>query len=735
MAADADNLQEKLGEGVKMPRVDGAMNKLPDQTKGDGGRGSDKDSETLSKKDEAKILARMRKRFTRAIEAEAKNRADALDDLKFKAGMQWPQDIAAQRNADKRPCLTINKIPTFTRQITNDGRMNRPTINVSPVGGKGDQEAALMYTGMIRAIEHDCAADIAYDTAFESAVDIGFGYVRVLTDYEADDTFNQVIVVRRVRNPFTVLLDNDRQEPDGSDSKWGFISELLTREEFEDEYPSAQPVPWSQSAVGDDQKLWNTQTHVRVAEYFEIVNKTRTLVSLGNGHTGYEDDLHDDLATAIKEGWVEVIKRRRVQVPQWYWIKATSAEVLSRKKWMGKWIPIVEWVGNEIDLEGKVIRKGVIRDAKDPQRMYNYWSTAETELVALAPKAPFVMEEGQVEGHEAQWKQANNKSYPYLLYKGTSVSGKAAPMPARQQVMGPPGALLAAKSGAAEDMQAVTGIRFDATKGERLFDESGRALRELKRVTDIGSFHYVDNDQRSKRHVGRIFVDLIPKIYDTARTVTILREDGKDEQVAVNPTMGSAYAERPGPTGKTQKIFNPVIGKYGVTVTIGPSYASKRVEAADSMMQFVKALPQTAMLIADLIAKNQDWPGAEEMATRLAKALPPNLLTPDQKDVPPQIQALLQQMDSQIKQLGQERQQLMAQLSSQDKDRAIMQDKIDKDFQSKVLKIAADSEQKFTAAVQQMERMVERFEHSQQVAALQSQVAKQPTGGQPGAQS
>jgi portal protein len=736
MAAGVDDLQAKLGEGVKMPRVDGAMDKVAPTADASSraAKGTDKDDETLTPKQSEKLLARMRKRFTRCIEAESKNRSDALDDLKFKAGQQWPADIAAQRNNDKRPCLTINKIPTFTRQITNDGRMNRPTINVSPVGGKGDQEAAQLYTSMIRAIERDCAADIAYDTAFESSVDIGFGYVRILTEYEGPSTFNQVIVVQRVRNPFTVYLDPDRQEPDGSDSKYGFISELIVREDFEEEYPKAQTIPWVAGGIGEDMKLWNTQTHVRIAEYFEIENKTRTLVHLANGHSGYEDELHDDVKTAISNGWVEVLKRRTVQVPQWYWIKATAVEVLSRKKWMGKWIPIVEWVGNEIDLEGKVIRKGVIRDAKDPQRMYNYAKTSETELWALMPKAPYIMEEGQVEGHQAQWKQANTKSYPYLLYKGTDVNGKPAPPPQRNQPMGPPAAILASVQGAAEDMQAVTGIRFDATKGERLFDESGRALRELKRVTDIGSFHYVDNDSRSKRQVGRIFVDLIPKIYDTPRAITILREDGKDETVGIHPMMGSAYAEQRDATGKTRKIFNPTVGQYGVTVTIGPSYASKRIEAADSMMQFVKALPQTAMLIADLIAKNQDWPGAEEMATRLAKALPVNLLTPEQKEVPPQIQALLGQMDQQIKQLSQERQQLMAALSNQNADRAIMVEKINKDFEAKVLKIASDKQEQFDKAVTQMERMVEKFEHSQQIQALQSQLQQQQPapGGQSG---
>jgi Phage P22-like portal protein len=413
-------------------------------------------------------------------------------------------------------------------------------------------------------------------------------------------------------------------------------------------------------------------------------------------------------------------------VPQWWWMKATSAEIISRKKWMGKWLPIVEWVGNEIDIEGKVTRKGVIRDAKDPQRMYNYWVTSDTEVVALQSKAPYIMEEGMVEGHERTWKVAHTKQLPYLLYKGTSVSGRPAPPPKREPPPQASPGMMQARQSAAEDMQAVTGIRFDATKQERTYDESGRALRELKRTDELGSFHYIDNHARSLRQVGRILVDLMPKVYDTARMMTIIREDGGEEQVSINPNMASASLERKDEaTGKMRKFFNPAIGQYGVTVTIGPSYATKQAEAADSMMAFAKALPQTAQLIADLIAKNQQWPGSQEMATRLAKALPPQLLTAEQKDVPPQIQALLSAMDAQIKQLGQERQQLIAQLTSQEADRKIMVDKINADFQAKVLKIAADSQQGFEQAVAKVEKIVTAFEHKMELDAARAQ-AQQP---------
>jgi hypothetical protein len=287
-----------------------------------------------------------------------------------------------------------------------------------------------------------------------------------------------------------------------------------------------------------------------------------------------------------------------------------------------------------------------------------------------------------------------------LQYKPETLNGKLLPPPTRQQPEGPPASVVNAKQGAAQDMMATTGIRFDATMQERTYDESGRALRELRERGDIGSFHFFDNLARSLRHTGVLIVDLIPKVYDTSRILTILREDDSEEQIKIDPNSPKATVEGQHPvTGKKLKIFNPTMGKYGVTVTIGPSYATKRIEAAESMMAFVRAVPAAGQLVMDLIAKNQDWPGAEEMATRLAKALPPNLLTPDQKDVPPQIQAMLQAMDSQIKQLSQERVQLMQALTEQQSDRAQRQDKIDKDFETKLLGIVQKAEAAYSTHV------------------------------------
>lgn len=656
-----------------------------------GSKPKDKDDD----ESDEDILKRILKRFKRCVSYEGENRKQALEDLKFKAGDQWPADVAAQRNTDKRPCLTVNKIPTFIHQVTNAQRENRPSINVNPVGDKSDPDAAKMYRGLIRAIERDSAADIAYDTAFENAVSNGFGYFRITTDWEHPKSFNQVIRIVRIRNPFTVYLDPDHQEPDGADCEFGFVTELVTRDEFKDQWPDADPMPFNDMGVGEIYKDWINSDTLRIAEYFEVKHRKRKLVELENGYVGFEDSLSDEVKKNISSKRVLVRRERETDEPYIKWYKVTAKEILQSQKWLGRWIPIIPVIGNEIDIEGKLKLSGLIRDAKDSQRIYNYSVTAETELVALAPKAPFVMEEGQLEGHETEWKQANTKNFAVLSYKGTSVNGVAAPPPQRQPMVGTPVGWVQMKMGAAQDMMATTGVRFDPTNSENRVDDSGRAIRELRRSSDIGSFHYVDNLARSLKRCGQLLIDLIPKIYDERQVITILREDDSEERIQIDPGAPKAFNEVMNNAGKKMKIFNPNAGRYGVTVTIGPSYATKRIEASESMMQFAKAMPAEAQKFADLIAKNMDWPGAQEIASRLAKAIPANLLTPDQKDVPPQMQALMQAMQQQIQQLTQQLQGAMAALNDKDKDRAVALEKIQKDYEAKMAAILEKAEANF----------------------------------------
>lgn len=693
---------------------------------------SDKARETRAKKkqsaedarEDQEIIALAIKRFKRATEAESDNRSKALEDLKFKNGEQWPPDVKAQRVMDQRPCLTVNTIPTFTHQVENDIRQNRPGINISPTGLKASKESAEIYTGIIRSIERKSAAEIAYDTAVISAIDIGFGYFRILTEFEDEKSFDQCIVIRRVRNPFTVNLDPDRQEPDGCDSKWGFVSEMIDRAEFKEKWPTATETPWTERSVGETLKYWITRDQIRVAEYFVMNHEMKTLVMLDNGHIGYEDELDDSVKEDIKSGKLVEENRREVEVQKVMWYRLTSQEVLERKEWVGKWIPIIEVLGDEIDIEGRVSRFGVIRNAKDPARMKNYWATAKAEFVALQPKAPYMGPEGSFDGHENEWKVSNVRSFPYIEYVPVVLeNGTIAPAPTRQPAPMVPQGYVEAEQAAQQDVMRTTGIRFDASLSERVYDESGKALHELRGLNDIGSSHYADNLKRSLRHCGRMLLDLIPKIYNKQRMESILNEDGTDGMVRIDPSASQALGKvNLGPSVPPLKVFNPKIGDYEVTVTVGPSYATRRIEAEQQIMKLMDTLarssPQGAAVLAPLLAKYADWPGSNEAYKALLATLPPELQQVEIQNLPPQAQSLIASMKKQIGVANVEKQKMLKDLSDQTADRALTKEKIDRDFEAKLTKIASDIQKEMmkvhaqmndqvkelTAAVQQMEK-------------------------------
>lgn len=694
---------------IGMPQTYPGMNKLPPSKAMAGGKGAKDDTDSLltgmTDEEVGEIMTRVRKRMERCIQAESENERDAMQDLRFKAGEQWPADVSAQRAVDKRPCLTVNRLPTLVHQITGAMRENRPSIDVSPIGDRGDVEVAHMLKGLIREIERESKAEEAYDTGAESAVSNGYGYWRVETEYEHPDSFDQVVRIKRVRNPFTVYLDPDCQDSIGADAKFAFVTHLIPKDEFKLLYPDADPLNFEQASSGDQFKQWVVADQIRIAEYFEMTMEERVLLALSNGSTVWEDELSDDVKDMLGDGRLEVMKERRSLVPSIQWYKVNAIQILEATEWVGDWIPIIRIPGDEIDIKGKVKFYGIIRFARDSQMMYNYWLTLMTELVALAPKAPYIGAEGQFEGFEDQWKRANTDSFPYLQYRPQALGGHVVPPPQRQPAVPVPEGVVMAANIAAQDMMATSGVRFDSSMHERLADESGKAIGELRRNTDIGAFHFADNLGRALQHTGEILIDLIQKLYDVRRAATILRQDDTEEIVDIDPNAPKAVTETRMANGKLRRIFNPTIGRYGVTVTIGPSYATRRIEAANSMMEFARAFPQTAPLISDLIARTMDWEDADEIAKRLAKALPPNLMTPE-KDVPPQAQALMQAMQQQIQQMDQQIKGLSQALTEKQSDRALQAQKQEQDFEAKLIKVIADSESK---AAQTHEKAVSNF--------------------------
>ena len=654
-------------------------------------------------KSESDVLATMRNRLQMAISALSDSRSDELDDLKFYAGSpdnhwQWPSDVLATRGAvqgqtiNARPCLTINKLPQHVRQVTNDQRQNRPSGKVIPADDNADPEVAEIYNGMVRHIEYISDADVAYDTACENQVSYGEGYIRIITEYCDDNSFDQDIKIMRVRNSFSVYMDPTIQDPCGADAKWCFVTEDILRSDYERMFPDGTPISSLQSlGVGDQSiNVWINEDTVRIAEYYYVEYDKATLHLYPGNITAFEGSPE---AKQLKEMGVKPLRTREVDAQRVKWCKTNGYEMLEKRDWVGKFIPVVRVIGNEFQVDGRIYISGLVRNAKDAQRMYNYWVSQEAEMLALAPKAPFIGYGGQFEGYEMQWKTANTQNWPYLEVNPDVTDGNGAvlPLPQRAAPPLPQTGLIQAKMGASDDIKSTTG-QYDTSLGATSNERSGKAIMARERQSDTGTYHYVDNLARAIRHVTRQLVDIIPKIYDTQRVARIIGMDGETDMVKIDPTQPEPVKKIVDNQGiEIDKIYNPSVGKYDVVVTTGPSYMTKRQEALDAMGMILQSNPQLWSVAGDLFIKNMDWPGAQEMAKRFAKIIDPKIMA--ESDESPEMQQAKQQMEA----MAQELNQLHEMMQNVGKSIEV-QDMERKEFEAQIK--AFDAETKRISAVQ-----------------------------------
>lgn len=616
--------------------------------------------------------------FQLSEDSEAENRKQWLDDMKFaRLGEQWPDGVKRQRELDGRPCLTINRMPAMIRSVANDARQNKPAIKVHPVDSGATRETAEILNGLIRNIEYTSSADIAYDTALDHALTGGFGYFRVNTEYACDDQFEQDITIERIVNPLTVYGDENSTAADSSDWNKAFTTELYTDDAFEKRWKGAEKSNWEVD-YKDMPNGWRDGELIRVAEWWSREEVPSKLLKLSDGMVLYERE-YLRIKEILDAQGITIVGDRQTKTYKVTQRIMTGAEVLETNDWAGRYIPIIPVYGDEVNVEGKRHWISLVRWAKDPQQMFNYWRTASTELVALAPKTPFIGPRGAFNTDQAKWATANVVSHPYIEFDGPQP-------PQRQPFAGPPAGALQEALNASDDIKSVMGI-YDAALGARSNETSGRAILQRQRESDTATFNYIDNLSRAIKHAGRVVVDLIPKVYSAPRIIRVIHEDGSNESVPINQPFTPYQAKSPQSkqyeAGKQQetidgltKIYDVTTGKYDVTCEVGPSFSTKREEAASQMLELGRMFPPMMQVAGDLLVKNLDWPGADDIADRLKAMLPPQLQ--GQSPQVMQMQQQMQQMDqmakqavSQLQQQLQGLEQQLAQAKSQEQSNAI----------------------------------------------------------------
>jgi hypothetical protein len=604
----------------------------------------------MTDKKQDEVLESAKKRYEYALVRNSHNRDKARADLRFFAATpddpwQWDEVDVNNRRLSGRPILTINKAPQHVRQVTNDIRQNRPSIKYRPADSKADVKVADILMGLARHIEANSDADTAYDMAAEPQVQHGTGYIRVLADYVSEDSFDQDIFIRPVEDPFKVTDDPDSTDPAGADRKFLFIEESLTEDEFKKQFPKAEPIDWNFDTRDGQGWFDGGAKKVRIAEYFEVCYRDKKLFMWENGATSWEGEPVPVGVLSPKP-----IKERTASQRYVMWRKINGKEVLEEKEFPSKYIPFARAWGNVAIVDGKRYVWGLVRPMKDSLRMYNVAQSAIVERVMQAPKAPWVAPIDAIEGYEEVWRTANTASHAFLPYNHVDPETKEPiPAPVRVQSATIEPGLMSVVQASNDDMKAETG-QYDASLGQRSNETSGKAIMARQREGDMATFHYVDNLAKAVRHVGRIILDMIPRIYDTRRIARILGEDGSPNNATLDPKMPEAYAEMKRDDGQIEQIFNPNVGTYDVYTTTGPSFTTRRQEAVEAMSQMTQANPELWRVIGDKLVAAMDWPGAEEMADRLRSVLLPEVrqAEDEQGEIPPQLKAVLEQMQQQM---------------------------------------------------------------------------------------
>lgn len=599
------------------------------------------------------FIALAGERFKKAAESETKTRKECLDDLEFSIGEQWPEGIKTAREADGRPCITVNRIPASIKIVTNQQREQRPSIQINPVGDGADVEIAEIIQGIVRHVDVRSDAEVAYDTAFDLMVRGGYGAWRIVTEYVNEDSFDQEICIQPIQNPFTVYMDPYCAKLDKSDAMFGFVIEDLSKELYKVKHPGSTAAGLVDfTSIGDHPLQEGLEKNtIRVAEYFYVEHKKGKLLALADGTTMDSEEYLKEFPDAEQvppekkpamdaEGQPKTRPTLKRIVK---WAKINAMEILEERTLPGTHIPIVLLLGDTLNVNGKRHIAGLVRHAKDPSRVYNYQVSAAIETSALAPKAPHIGAAGQFAGFEKQWEAANVKNTPYLEYNPVDVNGKPIGPPARQQFEPPIQAMMELVRQADNDFKVVTGI-FDASLGQRGPDESGKAILARQKQTDVSTLNWVDNLSRSLRLSGRIELEYIPVIYDVPQVKRIIKPDGTVDHVGIYNSQkhdvetAQAALQEHFDSGLIKKIYDIGVGTYDVVVSVGPSHDSKRQEAVQSIMALVQSYPQMMAAAGDLLVRQMDWPGAKEIADRLKKLLPPQLQ--DDGDNDPQQMAM-----------------------------------------------------------------------------------------------
>ena len=557
------------------------------------------------------FLSDMREEYKADLEFDRVNREQAIDDKKFAAGEQWDPVVLEQRRG--LPCLVINNIPQFTAQIVGDWRESRKSIKVVPSNDE-DVEIASVRGDLIRSIEVQSQADRVYDSAFESLIQCGDGAFRVAVEYARNDVFDQDIFIRPIEDALSVVYDRFSVDPTARDAKRIYVSDKIPKKEYRRKFGDIPATSLDDNNFMEDLSIdgWADDECYQVTEYWRLIERQRMMALFSSGKSFIIDDTNTDYLMAE---YGAPVKTRITWVTYAQMHLCTGFAILSGPyEYQLNRLPIIRMSGRVVNIGGRRVRYGMVRFMKDAARLKNFWRSVAAEQLGYAPKAKWMATEGAVQGREDTIRKAHLSRDPLLIFNDEAVFGQ------NVQRVDPPGieaALLNESQINAQDMKDVTGIH-DASLGIRSNEVSGKAIMARQREGDIANLTFHDNANAALVEAGDVINQFIPQTYDSTRILRTIGEDQEVKFVKVNDPMDP-------------NAIDMSVGMFDVALSTGSSYTTRRVEAAQAMMEAIQVWPDLMGIAGDLVAKAQDWPGADKLAERLKKTIPPHLLGEDEE--------------------------------------------------------------------------------------------------------
>jgi portal protein len=649
------------------------------------GYGSDSDDKPkkATKRQREQILEDARKRFKLVLAAESQQRKNELEDLRFQdPEQQWTSESRREREGNQnaggvpippRPIVSVDKLAQPRAQILNQARQAHLGIEIHPRSVESSDDTAEVQRGLYRKIEVDSKAQVARMWALDRASQCGRGYYRVCSKYDEDgeNPFNQVLSIERIMYQDSVYFDPSATRADNSDARWCFVAAWLTEEEYKAQFPKAElptnRIGWE--ALEKNMPEWvrvGDERPLLVAEHWYKETVKEKIRMLDDGTVLREE------SDQIPEG-TQVIAEREIENDELHYCKLSACEVVEGPDdFPIPFIPIITVIGKELQpWEGNRRWIGIVRNAREPQRAYNWAFSSVIERAALEPKAPFIATYEQIEGHEAMWEQANTRNFPVLYYNAVGPAGNPLPAPERMQVgTGSMSVAVELVQMADHAVQASTAM-FDPSLGRtNQKEQSGKAIMALQQQGDLVTSDYTANlAEISMTYEGKVILAWMPIVYDTpGRVVHILDMEGQTKPVMLN----APYAQGPGGQmrrlppqqpgapppignpGEQIKHFDLRKGQYTANITVGRAKDTLRLEANQEIGQILQNVPDLLPVLGPIYYKNQDFPGHAEIAELLLEMREqkyPGLGKKEQGPDPKQLQAQLQQQGEQMKQM------------------------------------------------------------------------------------